>query len=83
MNFTLNNKIVVAILCFTISMAFALNEKHLINEIVFNVFMWLVGPMLILPVIIICILEEIYWEDRVEIIFCGIAGYFIGTLFII
>jgi hypothetical protein len=53
------------------------------NEVVFNVFMWLIGPMLILPVIIICILEEISWEDRVEIIFCGIAGYFIGTLFII
>ena len=83
MNFTANNKIVVAILCFTASLAFALNEKNLLNEMVFKTFMWFVGPFLITPIVIICILEETYWEDKVEMIFCAIGGYFLGTLFII
>lgn len=65
------------------SLVFALNEKNLLNQMVFKTFMWFVGPFLILPVIFICILEETYWEDKVEMIFCAIGGYFLGMLFII
>lgn len=75
----MNNNFLAVVLGFVLGASKTLYEANLLSQFIYHFYQWFFGPMIVLPLIVIVLLEEPRWQDRVKIILSCIAGWVIGT----